>query len=486
MHPFTDADFVMDCILAAVDVICPEQHDDFKAIPLSALTVTRRVEDLASDVRSSMATNFKTFDVFSIALDETCDIKDTALLAIFVRGVKDNLEVVMEFLRLIPMKERTTGQDVLNALLPALSGFDLSSLVSVTTDGAPAMVGSTKGLSQLLIDHCRSLGCAQEIRMVHCIVHQEALCAKAAGIKDIMSVVVKLVNTVLARPLNHRIFKQMCEAAEADYGDLLYHTEVRWLSRGNVLKRVFALRHEIVSFVSERGLKDFQEFSEEVWLCRFGFLTDISSHLNELNLKLQGRDVLITNMEPHVRAFEVKLKLWEKQLCKRDYVHFPHLALCDAGLVDTEECVSVLLTLQNEFSSRFTDVRSHSQEFKFVSTPFDFPYDDAPSDVQLELIELQASDVLLSKFTSTTLLYFYRQLPHAQFPMLLARAKRVIAMFGSTYSCAQLFSKMKYCKNKLRSQLTDEHLNDILLLNSSSLEPDIVSVSKQMQHHVSH
>ena len=249
-----------------------------------------------------------------------------------------------------------------------------------------------------------------------------------------MSVVVKLVNTVLARPLNNRIFKQMCEVAEADYGDLLYHIEVRWLSRGNVLKRVFAVRHEIVSFVSEGGLQDFQKFSDEVWLCRFGFLTEISSHLDELNLKLQGRDVLITNIEHHVRAFEVKLKLWEKLLCKRDYVHFPHLTLCDAGLVDTEECVSVHFNLQNELCSRLTDVRSHSQEFKIVSTPFEFSYDHAPSDVQLELIELQASDVLLSKFTSTTLLYFHRQLPHAQFPMLLVRAKRVIAMFGSTYS----------------------------------------------------
>ena len=160
------------------------------------------MEDLPSDVRSSMSTKFKTFDVFSIALDESCDIKDTVQLAILVRGVTQDLEVVEEFLRLIPTKGRTTDQDVLNAILPALSGFDLSNLVSVTTDGAPTIVGSTKGLSQLLIDHCRSLGCAQEIRMVHCIVHQESLCAKAAGIKDIMSVVVKLVNTVLARPLN--------------------------------------------------------------------------------------------------------------------------------------------------------------------------------------------------------------------------------------------------------------------------------------------
>ena len=176
-----------------------------------------------------------------------------------------------------------------------------------------------------------------------------------------------------------------------------------------------------------------------------------------------------------------------KQLYKRDYVHFSHLGQCDAALVDTKESVSVMSTLRNEFSSRFTDVRSHSQEFKIVSTPFDFPYDDAPSDVQLELIELQASDILLSKFiSSTTLIYFYRQLLHTQFHMLLACAKCVIEMFGSTYSCEQLFSKIKFCKNKLHSQLTVDHLNDILLLNSSSLEPDIVSVSKNMQHHVSH
>ena len=120
------------------------------------------------------------------------------------------------------------------------------------------------------------------------------------------------MNAVLARPLNHCIFKCMCEAAEADYGDLLYHTEIRWLSRGSVLKRVFALRHEIVVFVSERGLKGFESFSDEVWLCRLGFLTDISSHLDEVNLKQQGHDVLITNMEAHARAFEAKLILWKQ------------------------------------------------------------------------------------------------------------------------------------------------------------------------------
>nr|DBA21478.1 TPA: hypothetical protein GDO54_018105 [Pyxicephalus adspersus] len=237
----------------------------------------------------------------------------------------------------------------------------------------------------------------------------------------------------------------MCEAVKADYGNLLYHIEVRWLSRGNVLKLVFALRHKIVSFLRERGLKGFQNFPDEVWLCQFSFLTDISSHLNELNLKLQGHDMLITNMEAPVRAFEAKLILWEKLLYKGNYVHFLHLAQCDAALIDTEECISVLSSLQNVFSLRFTDVRSYSQEFKIISIPFDFYYDDDPSDVQLELIELQGLHVLLSKFTScTTLIDFYRQLPRAQFPMLLVCAKRVISLFGSTYSSEQLFSKIKF------------------------------------------
>ena len=149
-------------------------------------------------------------------------------------------------------------------------------------------------------------------------------------------------------------------------------------------------------------------------------------------------------------SFETKLILWEKQLHKGDYVHFPHLAQCDTALIDSRECTSVLSALRNEFSSCFTDVHSNLQELKLVSTPFNFPYDDAPPDVQMELVELQASDVLSSKFSScTTLIDFYHQLLCSQFPLLLAHAKHMIAMFGSTYSCEQLFSKMKFCKNKL-------------------------------------
>jgi len=61
------------------------------------------MEDLASDVRTSMLTKFKTLDLFLIAFDESCDIKDSTQLAIFVRGITQDLEVAEESLSLIPM-----------------------------------------------------------------------------------------------------------------------------------------------------------------------------------------------------------------------------------------------------------------------------------------------------------------------------------------------------------------------------------------------
>ena len=42
------------------------------------------------------------------------------------------------------------------------------------------------------------------------------------------------------------------------------------------------------------------------------------------------------------------------------------------------------------------------------------------------------------------------------------------SIFGSTYACKQLFSTMKLAKTKLPAQPTDEHLQDVALLSSST------------------
>ena len=67
--------------------------------------------------------------------------------------------------------------------------------------------------------------------------------------REVMDVVVKTVNFIRSRGLTHRQFKSFLADMDSEYGELLYHTEMRWLSCGNVLKRFFALRNAIASFL---------------------------------------------------------------------------------------------------------------------------------------------------------------------------------------------------------------------------------------------
>jgi len=44
------------------------------------------------------------------------------------------------------------------------------------------------------------------------------------------------------------------------------------------------------------------------------FLVDITTHLNELNVRFQGKNQLISNVFQIITAFELKLKLWQSQV----------------------------------------------------------------------------------------------------------------------------------------------------------------------------
>ena len=142
---------------------------------------------------------------------------------------------------------------------------------------------------------------AGELTVHHCITHQESLCGTALKMEHVMSTITRVVNLIRAKGLNHRQFKSFLEEIGLEYRDVPYHTEVRWLSRGKVLNRCyrcyrcFELREEICSVYGKQR-KDATELRDKKFLCELVFLCDIQSYLDVLNLQLQGRGHVITDI----------------------------------------------------------------------------------------------------------------------------------------------------------------------------------------------
>ncbi|KAI6651438.1 General transcription factor II-I repeat domain-containing protein 2-like [Oopsacas minuta] len=199
---------------------------------------------------------------------------------------------------------------------------------------------------------------------------------KTLGLENIMKLIVEAVNFIRAKGINHREFKHVLTEPDSEYGDVLYFTAFRWLSRGAVLKRVWMLREEMSCFMDEKGNK-VPEFQNPVWLSDFAFLVDITTHLNSLNSTLQGAAV------------------------KNNFSNFSELRSME--IPDRKRFARIVSHLIEEFKTRFADFRREDQKIMLLTQLFCFDVQCASDGIQLELLDLQANINFKKKFREVKL-----------------------------------------------------------------------------------
>ena len=395
--------------------------------------------------------------------------------------------------------DTTGGVDVKEALETVLlkANAPINKLVSVATDGAPAMVGKHVGLIGLL----KSDPKYPEFIPVHCLIHREHLVAKHFNFSIVLKSVTEIVNYIRSNAKNHRQFKNFIDELDlADKpNDLSFYCAVRWLSSSDALYKFVELLEPIKSFLIEKK-KTFEILDDMNFLQDLLFLTDIMQHLQSLNLSFQGKEKIISDLAQTIFSFLKKITLFQRDLTLKTFKHFPQMKkmiISNPSIqYDDHKIESYREKLQNlleDFQKMFIDLHALKSSLGFILNPFliDIIGDGCPipsniveevSQFETELLDLQENQNLLMLHKTLTLLEIWKIVPEVKYPLLKKISIKFISIFGSTYTCESLFSTMKFVKSKYRGNLTTEHLSELLRTATTSLKPDFKRLTSKVQN----
>ncbi|XP_053145433.1 zinc finger MYM-type protein 6-like [Hemicordylus capensis] len=464
-----------------------------KDLPLSNDTMTRRINELSSDIEEQVTEKVKLSKVFSLQLDESTDISNKATLLCYVRYIDYEInDVSEELLCCCELPSHTTGAEVFKVLNEYMeqAQLDWKNCVAVCTDGTASMLGKHSGV----LAKIRSVA-SENMVHTHCFIHRQHLVAKkiSPDLHEVLAQAVKIINFIKCDALNSRLFTILCDEMGSEHTHLLLHSEVHWLSRGKVLTRFFELRIEIEMFLIQKKCdNNYITCMQNVdWIAKVAYLSDIFNAINSLNLSLQGPLATIFTMGNKISAFKKKLELWIHRSEGGNYDMFETLSsliYSDEGLDFDHNSIKILIhnhlkSLQQKFEDFYPAGEDQRKGNLWVQDPF-VMHSQNNLTIQEEemLLELSSDAGLQSAFQSMPIAQFWIKLKD-EYEILHKKAMKILLPFSSTYLCEAGFSSMSLIKTKTCNRVD---INNYLRLALTKTEPRIDRLVKTKQEQCSH
>ncbi|KAL4107816.1 hypothetical protein QTP88_018103 [Uroleucon formosanum] len=147
-------------------------------------------------------------------------------------------------------------------------------------------------------------------------------------------------------------------SSRAEHTTFLFYCNSRWLSKGNVLSRVFEFRQELYSYLNGEGYNNSEIFVDSDFVIKLAHLCNIFEKLNSLNISLQGKEIHILQL--YDKIVIKKINLWKRKLTEENgkTTCFPLLKYF-LGKNDLE----LPMSLKTIFLEHLTDHETHFMKY---------------------------------------------------------------------------------------------------------------------------
>ncbi|XP_029648971.1 SCAN domain-containing protein 3-like [Octopus sinensis] len=213
--------------IAVGTMVSDEVIKQIKTIPLSAHTISRKIQDISCDIDDQFREHFieakrKLENSRALQIDASTDTSSKAQLISFLRIIRGG-KIICQFFFCCELKERTTV-DVFNSVrqnvvLRGSSGKLVLPLILMVLH--PYRVKKKKGfVADILQKH-------SQVENIRCMILREVLVSKSRldCLLKTMDNVFKVVNYIKSHSLRCRLFASLCETMDSDFKCLLLHTE---------------------------------------------------------------------------------------------------------------------------------------------------------------------------------------------------------------------------------------------------------------------